>query len=137
VPSHTLLHSCYTSSFSGSTSFGVTGNNGDQSTQGRVCFVYGIGPNANENDLHGLFSPIGPLQTIRVITDHKRGVCKGYGFVTFHSQQDAQKAVILFDKQMFQGRALQVSIKTWKKVGQVRSVSKKVYFCDKWHFAFG
>ena len=38
---------------------------------------------------------------------------QGYGFITFSNEKEANEAVRCMDKQPFQGRVLQVSIKSW------------------------
>lgn len=89
------------------------GSNGDGvSTRGKVVFVYGIGPFTDEEMLRDLFKPAGTIVSVNVIKDVARGCGKGYGFVTFSSEGEAAEAVRFMDKCPYQGRLLQVSIKT-------------------------
>lgn len=85
---------------------------GDQSTQGKVVFVYGIGPFTNEDMLRELCSPAGRVLSVNVIYDTQRGIGKGYGFVTYQTEKEANEAVRCLDKCPYQGRLLQVSIKS-------------------------
>jgi len=89
----------------------VPGNNGDQN-QHKVVFVYGIGPFTNNIMLRELFGPIGHIVSIDVMYDHHKQIGKGYAFVTFSNEKEANEAVRCLDKQTYQGRVLQVSIKS-------------------------
>ena len=53
-------------------------------------FVGGIASNTTENELQELFSQFGNIKDIKIISD-RGGVCKGYGFVTFETEEEAKK----------------------------------------------
>lgn len=89
----------------------MPGNNGD-SNQHKVVFVYGIGPFTNDLMLREVFSPIGTIVSVDIMYDHQKQIGKGYGFITFSNEKEANEAVRCMDKQPFQGRVLQVSIKS-------------------------
>ncbi len=53
-------------------------------------FVGGISSTTTEADLHKLFSAFGNVKATKIISD--RGGCsKGYGFVTFETEEEAKK----------------------------------------------
>lgn len=54
-------------------------------------FVGGISANTTESELHELFSQYGVVTNAKIILD-RAGVSKGYGFVTFDTEEDAQRA---------------------------------------------
>ncbi|KAM4777104.1 protein boule-like isoform 2-T2 [Cyanocitta cristata] len=53
-------------------------------------FVGGIDFKTNENDLKKFFAQYGSVTEVKIIND-RAGVSKGYGFVTFETQEEAQK----------------------------------------------
>ena len=59
-----------------------------------------------------LFASFGTIKDVKVIYDDVKGYGKGYGFVTFSSKEEANKAVRSLNKCEFKGRKLQVSIKS-------------------------
>ncbi|XP_062475686.1 protein boule-like isoform X4 [Pezoporus occidentalis] len=58
-------------------------------TPNRV-FVGGIDFKTNENDLKKFFAQYGSVKEVKIVND-RAGVSKGYGFITFETQEDAQK----------------------------------------------
>ncbi|NWX45994.1 BOLL protein, partial [Steatornis caripensis] len=53
-------------------------------------FVGGIDVKTNENDLRKFFAQYGSVKEVKIVND-RAGISKGYGFVTFETQEDAQK----------------------------------------------
>ncbi|NXW26645.1 BOLL protein, partial [Phaetusa simplex] len=53
-------------------------------------FVGGIDFKTNESDLRKFFAQYGSVKEVKIVND-RAGVSKGYGFVTFETQEDAQK----------------------------------------------
>ncbi|KFV00919.1 Protein boule-like, partial [Tauraco erythrolophus] len=53
-------------------------------------FVGGIDFKTNENDLRRFFAQYGSVKEVKIVND-RAGVSKGYGFITFETQEDAQK----------------------------------------------
>ncbi|CAN0132380.1 unnamed protein product [Bubo scandiacus] len=58
-------------------------------TPNRV-FVGGIDFKTNENDLRKFFAQYGSVKEVKIVND-RAGISKGYGFITFETQEDAQK----------------------------------------------
>jgi len=53
-------------------------------------FVGGISSNTTESELHQLFSEFGNVKQTKIIAD-RAGVSKGYGFVTFETEEEARR----------------------------------------------
>ena len=61
-----------------------------------------------EEELANLFSQVGPVESVSIITDRDTGRSKGFGFVSM-SAEDADKAIAQFYGTDFNGRALTVN----------------------------
>ncbi len=55
-------------------------------------FVGNLSFNTTENDLTDLFTQVGPVESVSIITDRDTGRSKGFGFVAM-SDEDAPKAI--------------------------------------------
>jgi len=53
-------------------------------------FVGGISTSTTESELHQLFSEFGNVKQTKIIAD-RSGVSKGYGFVTFETEEEARR----------------------------------------------
>ena len=73
---------------------------------GVVIFAYNIGPNATDADLYGLFSKYGRITKVDIIQG------KGYGFVHMPMLYEADQAVKALNGAFYNGKILQVSIKS-------------------------
>lgn len=67
---------------------------------------YGIGT----ADLERIFSEFGDVTDAIVITDRQTGRSKGFGFVTFESDDDAQKAIDAVNGSEIDGRPVTVNV---------------------------
>ena len=71
-------------------------------------FVGGISSTTTESELHSLFSAFGNVKQTKIIQD-RAGVSKGYGFVTFETEEEARRlqvtrvSVLPCDYLMFAG----------------------------------
>lgn len=61
-------------------------------------------------DLKKVFSEVGTVEDAIVITDRQTGRSKGFGFVTFSTEDEAQAAIQQFDGKEVDGREIRVSI---------------------------
>ena len=59
-----------------------------------------------DSELEALFSPFGPVDSARVITDRETGRSRGFGFV---EMKDGQKAMAELNGKDMGGRALRVN----------------------------
>ncbi|XP_071418432.1 protein boule-like [Pithys albifrons albifrons] len=75
-------------------------------TPNRV-FVGGIDFKTNENDLKKFFAQYGSVREVKIIND-RAGVSKGYGFVTFETQEEAQKILQDAKKLNFKDKKLNI-----------------------------
>jgi len=63
----------------------------------------------DESQLREMFSAYGEIQDIALIKDRETGRSKGFAFITFASQQAAEKALELNGRDL-DGRALKVNM---------------------------
>lgn len=86
-----------------------------QADDGIILFVYNIGIDATENDLWNLFSSYGSIKKVNVIWDQAQNKCKGYGFVTMSTMDEAKYAIEYLNGFYYKSAPLQVSVKSDKK----------------------
>lgn len=72
-------------------------------------YVGNLSYNAGENDLRELFSAYGTVDSVAVISDRDTGRSKGFGFVEFGNDAEAQAAIAGLNGKEVSGRALTVS----------------------------
>ncbi|KAG7770833.1 hypothetical protein KL931_001655 [Ogataea haglerorum] len=77
------------------------------SQTGRL-FLRNILYSATEDDFRELFGPYGSLDEVHIAVDTRTGNSKGFAYVKFTSPDDAVKAYLELDKQIFQGRLLHI-----------------------------
>lgn len=75
----------------------------------KKLYVGGLSYSTVENGLKDLFSQAGTVETATVITDRMSGRSKGFGFVEMSSEEEAQKAVEMFNGKEFEGRTITVN----------------------------
>ena len=61
------------------------------------------------DDLAKLFESYGEMEEVVVIADKFSGRSKGFGFVTFKNDEDANKAISEMNEKEVEGRALKVN----------------------------
>ena len=71
--------------------------------------VGGISWDATDQDLNELFSEVGEVSEAVILQDRETGRSRGFGFVTFSSDSDAQSAIEKYNGHEFQGRPLTVN----------------------------
>jgi len=76
---------------------------------GKKLYVGSIPFQASEEDLQELFSRIGEVESVRIITDSQTGRSKGFGFVEMVSEEDATKAVADLNGTTFMERTIVVN----------------------------
>ncbi|KAL8926882.1 MAG: hypothetical protein Q9208_002691 [Pyrenodesmia sp. 3 TL-2023] len=69
-----------------------------------------------EDDLRREFEKVGPIENVKLIMDN-RGLSKGFGYVTFASQDAATAAIATHNQQNFEGRRLTVQYATGRTGG--------------------
>jgi RNA recognition motif-containing protein len=72
-------------------------------------YVGNISFNASEDDIRGLFSAFGEIESVKLISDPQTGRARGFGFVEMASADDAKKAIEELNNKSFMERNLSVS----------------------------
>ena len=73
-------------------------------------FVGNLSYQTMENDLQEYFSQAGVVSSVNLMLDKFTGKSRGFAFIEFASQEEANKAVEMFHNKEFQGRQLTVNI---------------------------
>jgi cold-inducible RNA-binding protein len=74
----------------------------------KKVYVGNLPFNTTEEDLANLFSQVGSVESVSIITDRDTGRSKGFGFVSMGADE-ADKAIAQFNGTDFNGRALTVN----------------------------
>lgn len=75
----------------------------------RKLFVGGLSWNTTDDGLRRTFDPFGEVREATVVRDRDSGRSRGFGFVTFVSRQEAQKALDTLDGSSLDGRQIRVN----------------------------
>jgi len=75
----------------------------------KKLYVGNLPYSVTEESLKALFSEFGSVESVVLIKDRETGRVKGFGFVEFEVQADAEKALELNGRD-FEGRALKVNM---------------------------
>ena len=75
----------------------------------KKLYVGNLSYNTTGDDLKNYFSQAGAVDSAVVITDKMSGRSKGFGFVEMASDDDAAKAIEMFNGKEKDGRALTVN----------------------------
>ncbi|MBF0342686.1 MAG: RNA-binding protein [Nitrospirae bacterium] len=76
---------------------------------GKNIYVGNISFRATEDDLKDLFTKIGEVELVKIITDAQTGQPKGFGFVEMANEEDAKKAIAALNGSSFMDRTLSVA----------------------------
>ena len=71
-------------------------------------FIGGLNYSTTESKLYEELSKYGKVLTLRIIVDRETGKSKGFGFVTFESEDQAKSAIESLDNNEFDGRRIGV-----------------------------
>lgn len=72
-------------------------------------YVGNLSFDTTESDLQDLFAGAGSVKEAALVTDKMTGNSRGFAFVTMSSDEEAQKAINLYNGKEIQGRALTVN----------------------------
>lgn len=75
----------------------------------KKLYVGGLPYSTTEDELRDAFSQAGAVESASIIMDRMSGRSKGFGFVEMSSDEDAQKAIDLWNGKDFGGRSLTVN----------------------------
>lgn len=76
---------------------------------GKRIYVGNLSFRATEDDLRGLFSANGEIESVKVVTDAQTGRARGFAFVEMASEEEAQRAIASLNGKVFMDRTLVVS----------------------------
>lgn len=76
---------------------------------GKKLYVGNISYEAGEDALSELFTKMGEVESVKIITDAYTGKSKGFGFVEMTSEEDAKKAIEELNGSTFMERTLIVN----------------------------
>ena len=76
---------------------------------GNKLYVGGLSWNTDNDGLRQAFERFGAVEDVRVITDRETGRSRGFGFVTFSSNEAAQAAISEMDGTSLDGRNIKVN----------------------------
>lgn len=80
----------------------------DRKTDKNTVFVRGVSFDVQDRELNDFFSDIGPVRQAFLVKSRGGAKHKGYGFVQFALQTDAERAATELNGKELQGRKLQV-----------------------------
>jgi len=75
----------------------------------KKLYVGGLSYDTTEDSLKEAFAQAGTVESAAIITDKMSGRSKGFGFVEMSSEEEAQKAIEMWNGKEFEGRNLTVN----------------------------
>ncbi len=84
---------------------------------GRKLYVGNLPDSATEQDLADKFAAYGTVKSIKLITDHDTGRCRGFGFVEMASEAQGRTAIDGLNGTDYDGRPM--------KVNEARTLQKR------------
>ncbi|MBU2579259.1 RNA-binding protein [Patescibacteria group bacterium] len=75
----------------------------------KKLYVGSLPYDATDDQLAKLFSAAGTVESAKIIVDKFSGRSKGFGFVEMSSEEEAQKAIEMFDKSKMGDRSIVVN----------------------------
>lgn len=75
----------------------------------KKIYVGNISFKATEDDIRELFSTVGEVESVKIVTDVQTGRPKGFGFIEMSSEEDAKKAIAALNGKTFMDRTLSVA----------------------------
>lgn len=75
----------------------------------KKLFVGGLSWNTTNEGLRHAFERFGEITEVKVITDRETGRSRGFGFVTFAQEEDADNAIHEMDGTELEGRNIKVN----------------------------
>lgn len=73
-------------------------------------YVGNLSKTTTQDELNVLFTQAGVVTATEVIKDRKSGESKGFAFVTMSAQEEAEKAISMFNGYDLSGKELMVSV---------------------------
>ncbi|MCA9728104.1 MAG: RNA-binding protein [Candidatus Eisenbacteria bacterium] len=76
---------------------------------GTKLYVGNLSYNVNNSELEELFASFGAVRSAQVVMDRDTGRSKGFGFVEFNTEEEAEAAISALNGRDFKGRNLTVN----------------------------
>ncbi len=76
---------------------------------GSKLYIANLSYNVTEDELRTAFEPFGAITDIFLATDRETGRPRGFGFITFSTDEEAQAAIAKMNGVELDGRALTVN----------------------------
>lgn len=73
-------------------------------------YVRNLPKSTTGNELNTLFAQAGEVTAVDLITDRQSGMCRGYAFVTMSAQNEADRAVSMFNTYSLEDHQLKVAL---------------------------
>ncbi len=73
-------------------------------------YIANMSQETTKQDLQTMFSEAGTVASVEVVMNQKTGKSRGFAFVTMLSQEEAEKAVHMFNAKDVNGQTLRVNI---------------------------
>jgi RNA recognition motif-containing protein len=96
---------------------GLRGKKHEGATMAKKLFVGGLSFNTTEESLRQAFSSFGTLVETKIITDRDSGRSRGFGFVSFDNDDDAEQALQKVNGTELDGRTIRVDQATDRERG--------------------
>ncbi|QIX01745.1 hypothetical protein AMS68_007262 [Peltaster fructicola] len=100
-------------------------NSNAASSQGRSLFVRSLPTSTTSESLAEFFSESYPVKHAVAVTDPATKECRGYGFVTFADQEDAQKAKVEFNGKLLDGKKIRIELAEARERGDKAGVKNE------------
>lgn len=75
----------------------------------KKLYVGNLSYSTTEDDLHKLFTQVGPVVSVALITDRMTGQSKGFGFIEMETEKAAHEAIQRLNSQELNQRSITVS----------------------------
>ena len=75
----------------------------------KKLYVGNLPFSVTESELEELFSQVGAVDSVRIITDRETGRARSFGFVEMAADEEADKAIEKFNQYELDGRQLTVN----------------------------
>jgi len=75
----------------------------------KKLYIGSLSYDTTENTLKDTFAQAGTVESVAIIMDRISGRSKGFGFVEMSSEEEAQKAIEMFDGKELDGRTIVVN----------------------------
>lgn len=80
-------------------------------------YVKNLAEDITEDDLKKLFSVVGLVKVVTLVTDPKPGQARGTAYVTMSNSDEAKQAVNMLDGTRFLNKIIKVVVSTPKRLG--------------------